>query len=173
MIEEIKKLYACPEALEWLRGQESPEEAWATCTRADWMLWLAMKKAGSPGWAPWQEVVLVLCDIVEPLVANLADPRSLAVIKACRAFVAGKISRSSLLDAKADAANAAYAAYADAYAAYAAYAAALAAIDATAALAAIDATQAAHAASSAASAKGASLADMADLVRERLTLGEL
>jgi hypothetical protein len=163
------------------------------------MIWLAMKKAGAPGWSPWQDVVLVLCDIVEPLTKGLADSRSLAAIEDCRAFVAGKMSRSSLLkaaDAADAAADAAYAADADARAAYAAaraadavYAANAAACAAHAAhahahaaharadaadvatAAAADAVYAANAAACA--AKDTALAEMADLVRDRLTLGEL
>jgi hypothetical protein len=186
MIEEISKLHACSEALKWLRGQKTPEEAWAKCDRADWMIWLAMKKAGAPGWSPWQDVALLLCDITEPLVKGLADSRPLAAIGACRAFVAGEIPRSSLFQAAHAAAHAA--AYAATYAAYAAAHAAAYAADATATAAAATTTaDAAYAATATATAtaaaaaatatyagaKDTALAEMADLLRERLTLGEL
>ena len=40
--EYLNRLNACPEAVEWAKGK-SLFEAWRTCDRADWMLWLVAR----------------------------------------------------------------------------------------------------------------------------------
>ena len=35
----LKNLNACQEAIDWV-GDKSLQEAWNTCPRGDWMLWL-------------------------------------------------------------------------------------------------------------------------------------
>lgn len=185
MIETAEALGACPEALEWLRGQKSPEDAWESCVRGDWMVWSAMRMAGQPGWAPWPDVVLVLCDILEPLCA--ADPVALRTIQTTRLYAMGEIPIASLhraVDASdvtcatADTAYAAYANCAAAYAADATFAATFAANAAANTICAICATtctaDAANAAANAICAICATdAANAADIVRERIPFGGL
>ena len=40
--EELIELKACEEAIKWV-GEKTPEEAWNTCERGDWMWWLIWK----------------------------------------------------------------------------------------------------------------------------------
>ena len=40
LIDQLKKMGACKDALDWI-GDRDLSEAWAECQRADWMLWLA------------------------------------------------------------------------------------------------------------------------------------
>jgi len=40
--EQLKKLNACDEALEWV-GNKSLEKAWKTCSSSEWMLWVLTK----------------------------------------------------------------------------------------------------------------------------------
>jgi hypothetical protein len=47
-IQDLKKLGACSEAVCWAGTQPDLPTLWANCERADWMLWLAGKKAGEP-----------------------------------------------------------------------------------------------------------------------------
>ena len=143
---EIKKLeamYACNEALEWLRGQPDPETAWNTCPRGDWMLWLIGKFAGEPDSperrklartaAECAELVLPIYEAVYP-----DDDRPRKAIEAakrgdldeCCAAANAAYTAAYAAAAYAAYAAAAYAAYAAAYAAYAAYAAAYTAADA-------------------------------------------
>lgn len=58
--ESLKKLGACPEAVQWVGERDLPT-AWAECERADWMLWLCGMMAGKPGWPTRPQVVLVAC----------------------------------------------------------------------------------------------------------------
>ena len=188
MIDHLKTLNACEPAIEWLEGK-TQAEAWATCPQADWMIWLSMRMAGRPGWSSWQDVVLVLCDCVEPSLVP-GDNRPQEALAAARGLVAGTVSVSDADAARAAARAAASAAYAAAYAAAAARAAAAAARAAASAYAAARAADAADAAfSNAASSNaadaaanaanaavaggGLSLAEMADLIRSRLTIGDL
>lgn len=47
--EELEKIRACQEAIDWAKGYPSLEEAWMTCERGDWMLWLAGKCCETDG----------------------------------------------------------------------------------------------------------------------------
>lgn len=57
----LKELDACTEARVWALQFTTLAEAWKACKRGDWMVWLAAKKAGEPGWPTRQEVVLATC----------------------------------------------------------------------------------------------------------------
>lgn len=43
IVEKLKALHACDEAVEWISYRRSPETAWKNCNRGDWMLWLLGK----------------------------------------------------------------------------------------------------------------------------------
>jgi hypothetical protein len=38
-VNKLTELGACSDAIDWSRSK-TPQEAWDTCERADWMLWL-------------------------------------------------------------------------------------------------------------------------------------
>ena len=40
-IDELKRLHACGEAVDWAKRYADPADAWAECERGDWMLWIA------------------------------------------------------------------------------------------------------------------------------------
>ena len=56
----LRVLYACQEVRDWATGK-TLQEAWTTCDRGDWMLWLCARMIGQPGWPTHQEVVLAAC----------------------------------------------------------------------------------------------------------------
>ena len=140
--EKLIKMDACEPAVEWV-GSKTLREAWDTCERADWMLWL-LRKAGC------DLRTLTHCKVVcaEYARDKMTDPRSIAALNGAWAFVRGEISEEELerLAADADAYYAADAAAAYAY--YAAYAAAYAYADAAAAYHAAAHHAAAHHAAS-------------------------
>ena len=49
--DELIRLRACNEAVQWARGYATFEEAWTACGHGDWMLWYAGRVAGPP----WSE----------------------------------------------------------------------------------------------------------------------
>ena len=55
---------ACSEALEWADGKTFAE-AWTSCERPDWMLWIAGRMCETPGWWTRQEFVLAACACAE------------------------------------------------------------------------------------------------------------
>lgn len=57
----LAELKACEDARKWCKGK-TLAEAWATCERADWMLWLLARHIGKPGWPSHQELVFAACD---------------------------------------------------------------------------------------------------------------
>jgi len=68
-IAALKTIGACSLAVDWLREQESCEQAWATCKRGDDMLWLLGRLSGEPGSVARRKLVLCACEC-----ARLATP---------------------------------------------------------------------------------------------------
>jgi hypothetical protein len=139
---KLENLSACSDAVEWIKTQKNPTEAWQNCERGDWMLWLAKKLNVDD-----KKLTMAKAMCAKQVEHLMKDQRSKDALQACFDYVNGKITREQL--------NAADAAYAAAYAAYAAadaaaYAAAYAAADAAYAAAAAAADAAAYAADAAA-----------------------
>ena len=150
--ELLKSHNACNDAKKWAKGK-SWQEAFETCHRGDWLLWL-YKKVHPEN---LRELTLAKGYCAATVLHLMTDQRSKDAVKAAIDFGNGEINREELGAADAAAADAAaaddtaaaYAAYAAAdayaYAAYAAYAAAADAADAAYAAAAADAADAAAA----------------------------
>jgi hypothetical protein len=177
----INQFDPCKEGLEFYNKFNSFKEAWETCPRGDWMLWIAFKL----------NVSLQTITLTKALCANtvrhlIKNKRSKYVILIALKFGRGKATKLELTcaanDAAADAATDTYAAAAaatDTYvataadaadaAAYAAYAAAAAAYAAYAAAAYAAAAYAANAANAAFIAKKANQLQTANICRKYLT----
>ena len=68
----LVSLSACKTAIDWVKGKgKSLAEAWRTCRRGDWMLWLAARY----GDVPQKTIVAIACDCAEPALAFTSDPR--------------------------------------------------------------------------------------------------
>jgi hypothetical protein len=183
-ITKLENLNACDDAKEWVKRQKSASEAWETCNRGDWMLWLAKRLDVDD-----KKLTLTKAMCAKQVEHLLKDQRSIDALQGCFDYSEGRITRADLdklayaasyaADAASDAAYdassyaASYAAsYASSYA-DAAYAAADAAYDAASYDAAADAATAyaaayAYAAYDAA-ARDKSLKKSADICREILT----
>jgi hypothetical protein len=174
------------ESVGWV-GNRSLHDAWASCHRGDWMLWLAAQAH-----VDRKLLVLAACDCARLSLRHVPDGevRPRVAIETAEAWCRGEASLEEVLAASFaaayadDSAAAAYAAAADAYDSAAfAYAAAADAASAAAAAAhsADDADDAAHSAASAdanafadafawVEAANATLAKCADLVRARIPI---
>ena len=91
---KLGKLGACNEAVEWARGKFLIE-AWETCERADWMLWLVGHMCGTDGWPTRQDIVLVACLCAETALPFFEkkypnDDRPRKAIEAARAWARGE-----------------------------------------------------------------------------------
>jgi hypothetical protein len=108
MKELLIKLAACEEATDWV-GDKSWEEAYATCHRGDWSLWLFVRTNPKD----IQLLTLAKGHCANTVRHLMTDERSLKAVDAAIAFGEGRISRKELKIAAAAAARAAdYAAYA-------------------------------------------------------------
>jgi hypothetical protein len=125
LYDKLIRLGACEDARVWAEGK-SLAEAWNTCERGDWMLWLAAHLCNR------EIVVSAACDCAELALKHVPknEDRPRKAIETARAWVRGEATIAQLKKAAA-ASHTCYAEYASAgaaaYAAYAAYAAALAA----------------------------------------------
>ena len=117
MKELLEKFNACKEARDWV-GDKTLEEAWNTCHRGDWMLWLYQRMYPNN----LRELTFAKGHCANTVRHLMKDDRSLKAIDTAITFGEGRIDRDEL-DAVAVAAAAA-AAYAAAYADAAAVAAA-------------------------------------------------
>jgi hypothetical protein len=183
---ELVALRACPEAIEWV-GDKTLSEAWQTCKRADWMLWLATNQEVDK-----KLLVQAACECAELADKYLDDETrqpARNAISTARAWCRNEATIKDVKQAYAAAAHADYAASAHAAfaaanaanaAAHAAYAASDAASNAAANAASAAANAAAHAdyaASAAANAATAAevarkqiLTQCADIVRKWIVL---
>ena len=127
----LRDLRACSDARAWAKGKDL-HEAWTTCERADWLLWLASQMADKPGWPTRKEIVLAACACAETALKYVkpGEDRPRIAIETARAWVRGeasiedvRLARENAYAAYAAAGAAAYAAAAAAYAYAAAYAA--------------------------------------------------
>ena len=167
-------IHACDEAQAWASLQPSYAEAWASCERGDWLLWLA----GRSGDVTPQQLVLAAAAVartVLDLVPEGEDRPRLAV-EAAEAWArgpseenrraAGAAATAAAWAARAAEAAEAARAWSAARAAEAAWAAALAALAALAAEAAARAAaRAARAAEAAARAAPEKVREQCDAIR--------
>ena len=134
----LKKLKACPPAIEWASTQPDYKTAWQNCERGDWMLWLTQVLNVDDRKLTFAKY---LCS--KQVQHLMEDQRSIDAMEASLRYVNGEIGRDELnkyAEAATSAAVAAYRAAASAASAvYAAVAAVAANYAATAASAAADA----------------------------------
>jgi len=159
------KLNACQEAKDWV-GNKTWAEAYNTCPRGDWMLWLFSKTNPED----LQRLTLAKGHCANTVRYLMKDERSINAVDAAISYGEGKVTIEAL-NAVAAAADDAYAVYAAVYAADAYSAAAYAA-----AVYAADALDAANAAVYAAdvyaadAAKKANQLQTADICRKYLPI---
>ena len=111
--EAAGKLYvlqACEDARKWVANQATYEQAWATCSRGDWMLWLVGKFAGEPWSDGRKPLVLAACECARLALPYTKDPRVLKCIETTEAWTRGEATEKQVraaaaaADAAADAA---------------------------------------------------------------------
>ena len=164
----LLSIRACEDARSWC-GNKTLSEAWNTCERGDWLLWLAAKHMDKPGWPTRKQIVLAACACAETAQKFANDNGvSANTLKIVRLWANGEATIEQVREARRAAAAAA--ADADAYAYAYAYAAADADADAAAAYAAAYAAAADDADDAAAAARNKSRLETAQIVRSMLTI---
>ena len=116
-IDKLIRLHACSDAVSWCRTYDSLDDAWQSCTRGDWMLWLLGRLSGS-GSKARKQLVLTTCECARLALSHVktGEDRPLKAIETTERWAIGK---ATIQEVRA-AADAAYAAAAYAAAAYAA-----------------------------------------------------
>ena len=169
LVDSLRALGACKEAITWVRDYESLEAAWAACHRGDWMLRYAGWKAGRHGSDGHKKLTLCACECARLALPYTQNPCVLACIETAERWARGAATIEELRKAQvavyavadsynicaADAAEAS-----EAYAAWSAWSTFAYADHAAAAAAAAYAAYAAYAA-----ARGTTHAQCADIVR--------
>ena len=103
MIDTLRQLGACKEAVEWASTHPDAPSAWNACPRGDWMLWVVARG----GMCSRKELVAAACECARLALPYTQDPRVLECIEATEAWTRGE---ATLEEVRAAAANAAYAA---------------------------------------------------------------
>jgi len=163
-IDKLENMHACKGACEWVGGK-SLSEAWETCERGDWMLWLAVAVG-----VDRKKVVLAACECARLSLRYIpeGETRPLKAIQVAEAWVNGEAS----LEEVEQAGDAAYAVSVSA--AYAAFAVVDVAGDASYAAASASSASSAYAASYASdSAWKSTMKQCADIVRKRILVEDI
>ena len=106
--EELQKLNACEEAIEWV-GDRTLEQAWNECERGDWMLWFAQMKR-----VDIRKITLAKARFVRLVMHLMKDERNRNAVEVAERFGLGEATREELEEARATADDAANDAVADA-----------------------------------------------------------
>ena len=105
--EYLVSLDACAESVEWV-GDKTLAEAWATCERADWMLWLVSKIDGS--YTPRLRLAACACARTSLKYVPAGEDRPRLAIKCAERYARGEATKDELAAARAAAWDAAWAA---------------------------------------------------------------
>jgi hypothetical protein len=73
IIEQLRKLDACKEGLDWLTEQPNPQTAWETCENGADLLWLCARLSGAPKSSTRLKLVRVLNECIGVFVRLTAD----------------------------------------------------------------------------------------------------
>lgn len=108
--ELLRRLHACEEARKWATGR-TLRNAWDTCGRGDWLLWLAGRMEGKRGWHTRQQIVLAACACAETALHYVpaGENRPRLAIEVARRWAAGRAEIAEVRIAAASV-SAAYAA---------------------------------------------------------------
>jgi hypothetical protein len=120
LIDYCESISACEDALNWI-GDKSLSEAWETCNRGDWMIWLINNSEND---VTDKQLRLIAVDCARQVQHLMTDQRSINALDVAERYANGEATYEELAAAR-DAAWAARAAARDA--AWAARAAAWAA----------------------------------------------
>jgi len=96
---------ACSEAVDWV-GDKTLAEAWATCERADWMLWLVSKIDGS--YSPRLRLAACACARTSLKYVPAGEDRPRLAIECAERYARGEATKDELAAARAAAWDAAW-----------------------------------------------------------------
>lgn len=100
--EHLKKMGACSEAVAYSENYDTAEEAWKSCLRGDWMLWIITKINKSNPWSEGRKKILGICldcaETVHPLIHQCS--RGHDEIRVLRRWVSGEVDVEEAIQAR-------------------------------------------------------------------------
>ncbi len=97
IVEELKYLSACGEALDWIGEQTftSYDDLWQTCPRADWMLWLVDEKEPD---IDKKVLVRISCELARTALYRLPENelRPLRAIETLERWLEGRATKEEV-----------------------------------------------------------------------------
>ena len=96
--ERLIEMGACSEAVDWV-GDKTLAEAWATCERADWMLWLVTRIDGS--YSPRLQLATCACARTALKYVTPGDERPRLAIECAERYARGEATKDELAAARA------------------------------------------------------------------------
>lgn len=154
----------------WADAQPSYREAWQTCERGDWMMWIAAKQRAGK-----KKIILSGIEIARTVQHLMADPRLLKALDVAERYSRGDATKIELNMARHDAHDVVYLATRATRVAEADYAKALRAESAAkaACLVTTDAAATVRAAAAATESEEESLKNSADIIRKHIKFEDL
>jgi hypothetical protein len=95
-IEVLEIFKACPDAIKWV-GHKTIRDAWETCHRGDWMLWIASRLG-----VDRRKLYLCNAEIAYQTIVLMGDKRSANAIRVAYLYGLGMISIKELEKVKAE-----------------------------------------------------------------------
>ena len=95
IINKLKRLDTCNDAIEWAEEYPTFQVAWDSCQRGDWMAWLLGKFAGKPESRKRKKLVLTLCDCDAMIIKYSASKNRNVLrryLRLARAWARGKVT---------------------------------------------------------------------------------
>jgi hypothetical protein len=90
-INDLEKLNACEDAVEWCKDYKTLQAAWNACKRGDWMLWLIGRMSGPSESASRKKLVLIACQCarLSLLYVRAGEKRPLRAIETAERWANG------------------------------------------------------------------------------------
>jgi hypothetical protein len=95
-IEVLENFKACPEAIKWA-GHKTTRDAWETCHRGNWMLWIASKLGVDK-----RKSYLCNAEIAYQIIDLMDDKRSVNAVRVAYLYGLGMISIKELEKVRAE-----------------------------------------------------------------------
>jgi hypothetical protein len=99
--DDLARIQACEPAIKWV-GKKTLEEAWATCERADWMVWLLFRIHDGGPWSDNRKRLMpMLCEIVREALPTFEkvypdDKRPRNAIETLEAWARGEATQEEV-----------------------------------------------------------------------------
>lgn len=93
--DKLRKVGACNEAVVYAGRFDDPLDAWNSCTRPDWLVWILARMVGEPG---WPEITRMVGLVFEAIALTVEDSIGGKVDDDAAELVAARVHKRAALD---------------------------------------------------------------------------